>query len=343
MAIVNPELPMFDRAQTGTVTVTLASAADISAWLVEATLQDMEGPDATVIATKTVGSGITSTYLSSTQTWVITFSTTDLDQAAGGYVWQFRRTDPNQQYQIVEPSGFIIRQNAAGGGPRLTNLSEYVLHGLNGVTPSDTDAKRYEQLIRASEDHLKRWCNRDFVYRHTVTEYYDGTGTQNLCLRRTPVPADGIASLYLDFAGNAGSTTGSFGPDTLMTAGVDYFLDCDSLFGDGMSYSGIVKRIDAVWPMRRRRPQDRLAYGLEKLPGCLKVTYAAGYRLIPYALKRAVWDLTTFQAVAAVWGRIPTSEAGEGYSRSFGSWEEEAKSIASVQSFIQPFQRLYPD
>ncbi len=333
---------MFDRAQTGTVTVTLASGTDISGWAVEATLQTAEGTSATVIATKTVGSGITSSYATGTQTWVITFSSTNLDQNPGGYVWQFRRTDSGQQYQIVEPSGFIIRPNAAGGGPRLTNLSEYLIHSLGNATLSANDALKYTQLLFAAEDQIKRWTQRDFVYRSTVTEYYDGSGTQNLCLRRTPIPADGIISVYLDYAGNAGSTDGSFGADTLLTEGEDYYLDPDSLFGDGMSYSGILKRIDAVWPLRRRRPQDHLAYGLESLPGCLKVTYAAGYTLIPYALKRAVWDMTTFLALNAQWGRIPTSESGEGYSRSFGSWDEEAKSIASVSSFLAPFQRLYP-
>ncbi len=55
-----------------------------------------------------------------------------------------------------------------------------------------------------------------------------------------------------------------------------------------------------------------------------------------------MWDLTTFQVEGSFFGRIPVSESGEGYSRSFGSWEEEAKSLASVASFISPFQRLYP-
>ncbi len=275
MAIVNPEVACFDRGQSGTITVTLDSASDLSAWAVAARFRDYNG--ATPFATKTDVSGVVASYASGVQTWVISLSTTDLNQSPGGHVWDFVRTDSGAEYEIVEPSGFIIRADAATGGPTLTNLSEYVVHALAGVIPATAaSAMQIQQLLYASEDHLRRWCNRDFVYRATVTEYYDGSGTPNLCLRRTPVPADGIVSLNRDYTGNAGTTSGAFGTDTLLVAGSDYYLETDSLYGDGMSYAGIVKRIDGVWPLRQRRPYGRLAAGLEALPGCIKVVYAAG-------------------------------------------------------------------
>lgn len=341
MAIVNPQVPLFDRAQDGTCTVTLASPTDISGWAVSAILRAYKG--GTALATKTVGSGITSTYSSGTQTWVITFSDDDLDIAPGGYVWDFRRTDAGAEYEIVEPSAFIIRSDAVTGGPTITNLSEYLINSMGNLSLASNDnlARQLTQTLESAEDHIKRFCNRDFVYRSAQTEYYDGNGTPDLYLRRDPVAANGITTVKLDLSGMYGSVSGSFGADTELTSGEDYFLKLDAKFGDGLN-SGVIQRLNGVWPLRERRPVNRLAAGVEPLPGCIQVVYAGGFQLMPYSLKNAVWDIATFMFQRSPSARLAQSESGEGYSVSYMDWDREMRMIGSVQMIVNTFQRLYP-
>lgn len=345
MAIVNPQLPIFDRAQTGSVVVTLATPTDVSSWTVIAYLRAYNG--GTALATLTVGSGITVT--SSTQgIWTLVFSTTQLNQEPGSYVWDFQRTNTGAEFEIVEPSGFIIRDNTVTGNPKLTNLSEYMAYVLNSMSLANNDpyAKHIVLSLASAEDHLRRWCNRDFVYKASQTEYYSGNGTQYLYLRRWPVTfTSGITSVKLDYAGNFGSTSGSFDSNTALTSGVDYCLipsEESPQYGTD-ECRGVLFRINGVWPLQGVHQLNYLAAQTQTLPGCIQVVYSGGFQLIPYSLKQAVWDLATFISQRSATGRLPQSESGEGYSVGYGPLDAEMRMIGSVNSVINTFQRLYPE
>lgn len=340
MAIINPQVPLFDRAQDGTVTVTLSSASDISGWAVSAILRAYAG--GTAIATKTVGSGITSSYSAgtTTQTWVITFTDDDLDIAPGGYVWDFRRTDSGAEYQIVEPSAFIIRPDAVTGGPTLTNLSEFTINALGGTAPStDALAKFYTQLLFAAEARVRTYTGRQLT-RGSYTEYPVSTGTKAIQLKETPVSSTAMA-LYLDLNAHTGQTGGDFAAATLLTYDTDYTLD---LTGSttGESLSGIVYRTGQFWPARLTRPAgpdgNLLSHHRRPWPGILKASYTGGFNLVPYDLKAAVWTIASQLAFIAPYGSVFMSESGEGRSYSRMSPDIERTLFASVENTLGPYR-----
>lgn len=340
MAIVNPQVPLFDRAQDGTITVTLTSASDISGWAVSAILRPYNG--GTAIATKTVGSGITSSYVSTTQTWVITFTDDDLDITPGGYVWDFRRTDAGAEYQIVEPSAFIIRADAVTGGPTLTNLSEYAIHALGSPSSiTDANGKFYTQLLFSAEDMIRRYTGRQLT-RASYTEYPASTGGPTIQLREFPVAVSSASfSLYLDLSAKGGQLATDFAASTLLTFGEDYELDMSGSV-TGESLTGLVYRTGTLWPARAYRPPgpdtNLLSYHRRQWPGIIKVTYTAGYNLVPYDLKRAVWSLATQMSTMAPFGAVFMSESGEGRSYSRMSPDMEERLLISVQNTIKPFR-----
>lgn len=311
MAIVSPALVSFRHGQDCTITVTLSPAEDASTWTVAAKLRAYNG--GTVLATGSV-SGAT---LSTAPVWTITFTDDDLTQVPGAYVWEFWRTNAGFEYPIVEPSAFIIEPSAESAYPRLTNLSEYIVHSRLSVTPSDAVANQLIQLLAASEEQVKQYLGRDLTYKASFTEYYDGNGKPRIKLRRWPVTPASV-SVSLDAGGYYGQPSGAFASTTALTLGTDYIVPIDSKWGDSLSYGGYVERMGNIWPYRNRYPNGYLARMPEPLPGCIKVTYTAGFQTIPYPIKQAIWDLTTIKVALSPYGRLLNSESGEGYSYSAG-------------------------
>lgn len=323
MAIVSPSVMVAERAQDLTCTVTLSPAESVVGWTVDAVLRSYQGGPALV--TKTTGSGVVVTN-SATGVFTITFSAADLTQPPGGYVWEFRRTNAGATYPIVEPSAFIIRGDAAGAYPTLTNLSEY-LAAVGLTTVSDTEATKWLQFLFAAESYLRRVCGRQFTYG-TYTEYPLADWTDAIKLRETPV--ESITSLYLD-------RDRVFGSDTLLTAGTDYLLEVDK--PDGLAHAGFVRRLNSFWQGDRQRPIGLLSFKQVPAVGILKVVYVAGYKLVPYDLKAAVWELTTFHRQRSGAPGIPTSQSGEGHSVSFLPPDALAKLPGSVESVIGLYRR----
>ena len=316
MAIAQPTCVSFESGQDGTWTVSLSPAEDVTGWTVSCTVRAYNG--GTALITLTTSSGITVSDTGN-GVFVCTFTAAQLalTYGPGAYVIQLHRTNAGFTYPITDASPLILRAGDGTASPTITNLGEYSTHALMGITLTDAMSKQLIQLLAVAESRVKRYCGNDFVYRATQTEYYDGSGTPDLRLNRTPVWS--IDAIYLDWNGNAGTTTGSFdATSTILTAGDDYYLPLDQKFGESASYSGLVKKILGAWPTRKRRPIDHLGYIRETLSGCLKVTYTAGYRLMPHALKWAVWQLTSIMEASSVSGRIANSESGEGFSQSFG-------------------------
>jgi hypothetical protein len=319
MALAQPGFVLASYAQALTTTVTLSTYTSISGWTVSAILRAYDG--GATLATGTA----TPTDTGSVASWSIAWTATDLTQQPGAYVWSLLRTNSGYEFPIVDPSAFIIQPSAASAYPTLTNLSEYLAHAMPDATISDSQAKQMVMHLAAAEARVKKYTNRDFVYRATQTEYYDGNGTDKLRLRRTPVVISSVA-ISVDRGGHYGQATDPFASETALTLGEDYEIAPDSRFGDALNHSGIVQRIAAIWPYRMRRQPRYLSQQREPLPGCIKATYSAGYQLIPYDLKLAVWDLATMYRVGSTWGQVANSESGEGYSRSLGGGGQAGQS-----------------
>jgi hypothetical protein len=326
MAIVSPSPIIAESGQDLVVTVSLSPAESIVGWTVEAKLREYNGGP--VIATGSVLPTDTANGI-----WEITWAAADLTVEPGSYVWEFTRTNSGAVYPIVEPSAFIIRPSSASAYPSLTSLSELASNMRLG-TISDTDAKQYIQLIMAAESFVRRVCNRQFTYNAAYVEYLDSNQTDAVLLRERPVHS--VTSVYLDAKGYSGQAPNAFGPESLLTAGVDYFLEIDNSFGT-LANAGKLKRIGRSWPLVNWMPIGCLAPRPTPIAGCIKVTYAGGYKLIPNDLKLAIWQIVADRKQAALWGSSFQSESHQGYSYSLGSPDQEILKIGSVRSILNSY------
>jgi len=333
MAIAQPAMVDFEVGQDGTWTVTLSPPEDVTGWTVSTTVRMYNGGPVLITKTPSVSDPM--------GVFVTAFDAADLTLTPGAYVIQLHRTNAGFVYPITDPSCLLIRPADSTAYPTLTNLGEYAAHAMLGLTLTDALAKQMIQLLFEAEDWVKRYCNRDFPYRALQTEYYDGTGTDTFCLKRTPVtPASVVISE--DWGGNYGQTAGSFAASTALTLGTHYSVPIDSYTNDGLSYSGRVLRIGSVWPYQQVRPPGLLSYVKRRpCPGAIKATYSGGFQLIPHSLKRAVWDRCTLLAQRSTLGRLLQSESGEGYSYSAsGPDSAEYPSLESIASALGPFRRI---
>ena len=330
MAIVSPQVIVAEAGQDLTVTVSLSPHENVSGWTVLATLRAYNG--GTVLASKTIGSGITVTS-SAQGVFVITFLASDLDQTPGAYVWEFTRTNAGYAYPIVEPSAFIIR-NSSTASPTLTNLSELSAY-LQVGTLSTAEVPLYLNMLYAAEEAIKRICQRSFT-RGTYTEYLDTVGQPIVTLRETPVIS--ITSVYLDTTGFYGQAPNAFPSTTQLTQGTDFALMIDR--PDGYSYAGRLYRIGHGWPLGSAWNTRNLTPTPVPCPGALKVTYVGGYSLIPYDLKQVVYQIVADRRGAALNGISLNSESFEGYSYSLGTPDSELMKIGSVGRTLNAYRRI---
>jgi Phage gp6-like head-tail connector protein len=165
-----------------------------------------------------------------------------------------------------------------------------------------SDASQNEvlaQLLPMAEDAVESYCKRKFA-QTSYTEYPNGGG-ESFTLRQRPVTTATL-SVWLDVNGFFGMGVGGFGTGTLLTEGVDYVLRRDQ--SDTSSKSGVVYRLGGgavggplAWPWAFDLPRGSLTARLSprwpSVPGCIKVTYTAGYlpTQVPYDLQAAVIEL----------------------------------------------------
>lgn len=153
------------------------------------------------------------------------------------------------------------------------------LKTLLEIDPGDHGQdKKLSFLNEHAANIIEELLDRDFTYK-TRTRYYDGTGTQKLCLRHRPVypaPPTGFSTLavVIDEAGYYGTASGGYTGDALVY-GDDYALKIDQ--DDGGSRSAILLRLGAVWPKPSQRQGGYLTPFIGQDTGSVKVTYTAGY------------------------------------------------------------------
>lgn len=153
------------------------------------------------------------------------------------------------------------------------------------------------------------------------TEYYDGVVGTELKLTYRPVVKTGLL-VYVDQSGDYGDNpAGGFSSATLLTLGTDYnLLDVRG----GYSKSGILVRMNGIWPSMWYRPPNDLASTLVGARGAVKVVYSAGWALadIPPALIQAAYAEATMLYSMFIGtgksGQQYNSESLNGYSYSQG-------------------------
>lgn len=144
-----------------------------------------------------------------------------------------------------------------------------------GITGTAADAAL--DLLIPEVDELLKGFAQQRIERAEYTEYHDGNHTPFIRLRQRPVRQ--VLGVWLDPEGFYGSRPGSFAPSTLLVAGTDYALVPDQ--PDNSSRSGTLTKLTGDWPGEWSRPGRLL--GARPVPGRgnIKVTYVAGYNLVP--------------------------------------------------------------
>ncbi len=169
----------------------------------------------------------------------------------------------------------------------LTDLRE--LKAILEIDPDNTaeDAKLLF-LAEWASDWIEELLNRkNRLFFKSRTEYYGGSGTQQLLLRARPVFTTPTIQVYSDDTGYFGSNPDGFNASTLLTYGDDYCLVIDQ--DDGSSRSGILVRMQGYWFKPSVRQKGLLTPFIGNAYGNIKVVYTAGYTIdnLPSQLRAA--------------------------------------------------------
>ena len=230
--------------------------------------------------------------------------------------------------------GGLISAVAAGNPAVVTAIAhglqsgDVVLVGDTGVidgpqTVTKTSDDQFSVAMNVATPATGGW----YVWQRT--EYYCGGGDQRIVLRETPVVA--VTAVYLDPTAAFGAAAGAFAASTLLTAGVDYAVD---------ARSGLLHRLNAVWPCLRQQAPGLLAVELLPALGNVKVIYTAGFAGGPPAdLQQAATTLACDLYRWADKGGPLRSESLDYYSYTRATPDEQARILGSVVNSLQSYRK----
>lgn len=157
--------------------------------------------------------------------------------------------------------------------PLLSDIREFKASA--GISPENTrEDKKILFCLEWASEWIEEHLNRGLALK-SRTEYYDGTGAQTIQLKARPVYTTPAIAVSVDEAGFYGSSSGSFASNTALTYGTDFCVKIDQ--ENNRSRSGLLLRINNVWPRPSVRQKGLLAPFLGRSMGNVKVTYTAGY------------------------------------------------------------------
>lgn len=185
-----------------------------------------------------------------------------------------------------------------------------------GVTGNAEDTL-LNQLIVQADRLIKNYC-RYALESASYTEYPQGYGNRFLDLRQQPVTA--IASIYQD-------PNRLFPADTLLTAGTDYDL-----------VQGRVVKLIGTWTQAVQWTKGLLSPEVVPSIMCLKITYTAGYAVVPDDLELAANMLVAILRRIRKGGAMLNSESLGGYSVSFAG--VTANPLKGIEAMLSPYRRL---
>lgn len=130
--------------------------------------------------------------------------------------------------------------------------------------------------IEQASSLISEYLDRDLEQK-SRTEYYPGTGTQRLLLRSRPVLVNPTIQVSIDGYGYYGSTSGAFtSPNSVLTFGQDF---CVETLDGVESRTGILVRINNLWPRPSARQTGYLSPFIVPSYGNVKVVYTGGYTI----------------------------------------------------------------
>ncbi len=166
--------------------------------------------------------------------------------------------------------------------------SRTAVKALLNIAAADTTLDAWiDALLPAADVIIKSYLGRD-LESQSYTEFYTGDNKNYFVLHQFPVTA--LTTLHFDPDGLFGKNpVSSFPTETLLTEGTDYVLDWKNSGTGQVSNTGIVWRVNDVWPHWKRdiRP-GTLAWVYQEARGNIKVTYTAGYTTIPADIQLVV-------------------------------------------------------
>lgn len=170
----------------------------------------------------------------------------------------------------------------------------------------------------------------------SYTEYHAGNSQRAIILKNRPVIS--ITSVFEDFQAYYGYNPTSFGPTTLLTPGIHYTLDLDT--GTNESRSGLLIRIGGVWMEAGRvYYPGKLASEIGPTYGNLKITYIAGYSIIPMDIQYAVCLLVSSMKRNVMFGtEVSMEKIGEYTYELFDKSRQRDPLIASVDQILSQYR-----
>lgn len=189
-------------------------------------------------------------------------------------------------------------------------------------------------MLNAASAAIENYCKRQFS-TSTRVEFYSGDGSQTLLLRNTPVQS--VGGVWLDDTGYFGAGADPFATATLLVAGTDYALAADNDSDPEVSASGILRRINNVWPAVWQRAPGMLIPTVAPGIGNIRVEYVSGYSAIPADLRQACAQF----AAQMFRTRDPSlsQEAYEDYSYTRGAAADQLATFGTVVSLLKPYKR----
>jgi hypothetical protein len=227
----------------------------------------------------------------------------------------------------------------------LVTLAE--LKAQLSVTGSGEDTA-LTAFLAAADAAVKSYCARPFEDT-TATVYLDGNGSQMLPLPGRYFPVTTFTDCRLDFRGGFGQATDSFGTDTVLTQGQDYFYDAAHRSLVLWRYPSVSY---ASWPVYRTGPgglslATRTGPVWPRMPGCVRLTglqYGYATEDVPADLKAAVIQIAAWlRQTQELGGLVPGSTSYIDVSvgtmaatEALGS--RQVPALGSARSLLAPYR-----
>lgn len=216
----------------------------------------------------------------------------------------------------------------------LTSLAQ--IKAFLNISGSDTTQDFQLNGLQAAAESIVQSRLKRNLEPASYTEYYAGNSQRTIALRNRPVLS--INAIYEDFNAFNETHLNSFGPATLLVPGIHYALDVDT--GTTTSTSGLVIRIGGVWQeIGRVYFPGKLAAEIGPTYGNLKITYTAGYEVIPQDIQYAVCLLVSImKRTLPFGGNVASEKIGDYEYKMFDPSSGKDPLIGSVDQILSRYR-----
>jgi len=210
-----------------------------------------------------------------------------------------------------------------------------------GLAPTGSDLEALTAAVSDVCDEIVRAAGGNTFERATYTDIVIDAPWNDRHLRLPQWPVSSITSLYLNW--DAKGDSSAFTSADLLTNFSDYRLVIDD-FVNAMSRRGKVEILTRpYWAMWQERPYGMLTPRPRNCPGCVKVSFVAGYAVPPDALQRGATVAAQLLYLRRKTGVPLTSSSWNGRSVSYDGAFTASAAIhspdawASLRHFLPQF------